>query len=93
MKYLIPHSPERFAAVESWNPAQAAMTKQIIGMSGRNEVCSVCGDAPATDYKVINIQFSPSVGASIRLCDDCKQIRAATQNEKYAKLQGDPSSN
>jgi hypothetical protein len=87
MDYLKPHTNEWFKAVNSINPAQAAMTKQIIGHAGKAEVCSVCGDEPASDYKVSGALFSPTIGATIRLCDDCRSIRQMTEGESYAPLE------
>lgn len=86
MNYLTPHTEEWFNAVKSINPAQAAMAKQIIGLAGKAEVCSVCCDEPASDYKINGLQFSPTIGATIRLCDDCRMIRSTTEGESYAAL-------
>ena len=65
---------------------QAAMTKQIIELAGKPEVCSICGDYPTTDYKVVGVSFRPGVDATIRLCDDCRDIRTETQDESYEPL-------
>ena len=62
------------------------MTKTIIEAAGSNEVCSVCGDLPAADYKVIGVNFSEQIGASIRLCDDCREIRRDGYAESYIKF-------
>ena len=86
MEYLTPHTAEWFAALEACNPAQAAMTKQIIGLAGREDACSACGDDPASDYKVEGVQFNPKIGATIRLCDDCRKIRTSVQGEKLVKI-------
>jgi hypothetical protein len=86
MTYLTPHTNEWFIALESFDGKQAAMTKQILGLAGRNDVCSVCGDEPASNYKVADRQFSPTVGATIRLCDDCREIRSSSMSESYIKL-------
>ena len=86
MTYLTPHTAEWFSALESSNPNQAAMTRQIISSAGRSDVCSVCGDTPATDYKVVGAQFSTAIGASIRLCDDCREIRRSSMVESYIKI-------
>lgn len=79
MKYLTPHTPEWFSALDSCNRAQAAATKQILTMAGRDDVCSVCGDDPASDYKVVGVKFSTDIGATIRLCDDCRTIRSNSE--------------
>jgi hypothetical protein len=86
MTYVIPHTSEWFKALEALNPAQAAMTKQLIDLAGKAEVCSACGDFPTTDYKVVGVSFAPGVDATIRLCDDCRDIRTETQGESYEPL-------
>ena len=86
MNYLRPHTAEWFSALESCDSTQAAFTKQIIDLAGRTDVCSVCGDAPASDYKVVGAQFSPLIGATIRLCDDCREIRRTTNGESFVKF-------
>jgi len=35
MTYITPHSPEWFKALEALNPMQAALTKQIIELAGK----------------------------------------------------------
>ena len=72
---LKPHSPEWFAALEAFNPQQAAQTRQIIKMANSQEVCSICGDDPAKDYKLDAPGLPANAVATIRLCDDCRSIR------------------
>ncbi len=86
MTYLTPHTPEWFKALESINPMQAAMTKQIIELAGKPEACSLCGDYPTADYKVVGVRFGSNTDATIRLCDDCRDIRGETQDESYEAL-------
>ena len=75
MKYMTPHTDEWFTSYGAVDPAKVAFTKQIIGLAGRDDVCSVCGDHPASDYKVVGVKFNPDIGATIRLCDGCRDIR------------------
>lgn len=82
--YYKPHSPEWFEALAAFNPMQAAMTKQMIAMSGRDDVCSVCGDDPAIDYKLNGSLPEKAVG-TLRLCDDCHEIRGMA-GEQFVKL-------
>ena len=84
--YPRPHSPEWFRALDASNPTQAAHTRQIIASAGRDDVCSVCGDDPAEDYKVIGSSFSAKAVASIRLCGDCREIRIEMHGEQFAPL-------
>lgn len=71
-KRLIPHTDEWFAWLKSRSPKQAALTRSIVTAAGKSEVCSVCGDEDAPVYCSTS---DPS--ATIRLCDDCRRIRAA----------------
>src|SRR5580658_6589345 len=86
MNYLTPHTDEWFNTLESCDSSQATITRQVVLLAGRSDVCSVCGDSPASDYKIIGQHFSPEIGATIRLCHDCKEIRRVTQVESYTKL-------
>ena len=86
MTYFTPHTPEWFKALEALNPMQAEMIKTIIELAGKSEVCCVCGDYPAADYKVVGVTFGPSTEATIRLCNDCRDIRRETQGESYEPL-------
>lgn len=74
--YLMPHSPEWFAALKEWNPYQAEITSTVIKLAGKVDVCSICGDEPASVYKLND--GPPPLGsvATLRLCEDCLQIRA-----------------
>jgi hypothetical protein len=86
MNYFRPHTAEWFEALRSFDPTQAEMTKQIVELAGSVDVCSVCGDKPATDYKVIGRPFDPSTGATMRLCDDCREIQRSIHGESYIKF-------
>ena len=83
--HLTPHMPEWFAALDSWDPPQALMTRKIIELTGRTDVCSVCGDDPARDYR-LEEGHRPAGGVdTLRLCDDCVRIRRAS-GEPFAAL-------
>jgi hypothetical protein len=73
--YLTPHSPEWFAALEAFNPFQAVHTTAMIQMAKSVEICSVCGDDPASDYKLVHPTPPDDAVATIRLCVDCRMIR------------------
>jgi hypothetical protein len=73
--FLKPHSPEWFTALESFNPAQAAHTRKIIELAKDDQVCSVCGDDPAKDYKLDMPSLPSTAVATLRLCDDCAKLR------------------
>lgn len=72
---LVPHTDEWFAALDRWNPAQAKMTRMALQIAGRPDVCSICGDDPARDYR-LDEEYRPPGGVdTLRLCDDCLRIR------------------
>lgn len=82
---LRPHTPEWFEALAVWNPVQAACTRRVIETLGTSDVCSICGDAPATDYRLEGGHRPPAGVDTLRLCDDCVRIRRAG-GEPYVEL-------
>jgi hypothetical protein len=61
--------------MDQWDPVKAAMTRFVVGKAGRDDVCSVCGDDPASDYR-LEKALRPAGGPdTLRLCDDCVGIR------------------
>ena len=81
--FLKPHSKEWFEELEKQNPSQAAQTRQLISMAGSEEVCSVCGDDEANDYKLEGAQATPGTAITLRLCDDCLGIRKTMHGEDF----------
>jgi len=73
--YLRPHTPEWFAALEVWDPAMAAMIREAIELAGGPDACSVCADDPARVYRLESGQRPPGGVDTLRLCDDCLEIR------------------
>jgi hypothetical protein len=73
--HLIPHTPEWFEVLEQWDPPQAMITHKVIEMTGRPDVCSICGDDPASDYYLAEEHRSAGGVDTFRLCNDCAQIR------------------
>jgi hypothetical protein len=84
-----PHTAEWFAALSVWDPTQAAMTRQIIAMAGGSEVCSVCGDDPAHDYRLPTLYRAAGGVDTLRLCDDCLGIRRGL-GEPFEPFAGGP---
>jgi hypothetical protein len=78
-----PHSPEWFAALEAFNPQQAAHTQQIVKLAGSSDVCSVCGDDPASAYKLTAPNMPAKAVGTIKLCADCLKLRSAA-GESFA---------
>lgn len=86
--HLTPHTDEWFTAMEQWDPPKAMMTRKVIEMAGRSDVCSVCGDDPASDYYLAG-EHRPTAGPdTLRLCDDCVLIRRAS-GEPFLPLSED----
>jgi len=81
--YPRPHSPEWFDALEAYNPLQAAHTKFIITLAGRDDVCSICGDHPCSDHQLINDDVDPISVPTFRLCADCREIRDIIFDETF----------
>lgn len=73
--HLTPHTPEWFTALEQWDPPKAMMTRKVIELAGRMDVCSICGDDPAKDYRLEANHRPPGGVDTLRLCDDCVAIR------------------
>jgi hypothetical protein len=86
MNYLIPHSQEWFSALAVCYQDRAIATRQILKLTGRTDVCSICGEAPATDYKVMNRSFTEDTGATARLCEYCRAIRQHLYNDCLVQL-------
>jgi hypothetical protein len=83
---LTPHTSEWFAALAAWNPHQAAHTRSILQQSGSNSVCSVCGDEPVRDYRLVGPGIPDGAICTLRLCNDCWRIRANMHAEPLALL-------
>lgn len=80
---LIPHSPEWFLALEQYNPVQAAHTRSIIKQAASRDVCSICGDAPVKDYRLVGHAIQEGAVTTLRLCSDCWGIRRAMYTESF----------
>lgn len=82
---LVPHSEAWFSALAHWRPAQAMMTRSVVAGAGRADICSVCGDRPAADYRLEEDQRPVAGIDTLRLCDDCLNIRRGV-GEDFAPL-------
>lgn len=81
--YLKPHSKEWFEALEKQNSTQAEQTKQIISLANSEDVCSICGDDKVKDYKLESSQATSGMIITLRLCDDCLNIRKNSRGEHF----------
>ncbi|MBB5064913.1 hypothetical protein HDF15_003275 [Granulicella mallensis] len=76
--HLTPHTPEWFEALQVWDPPQAAMVQAVIVRTCSLDVCSICGDSPASDHYLPQ-PFRPAGGVdTFRLCKDCVRIRRSS---------------
>jgi|GEM_PF-3086684 len=83
---LKPHSQEWFKILEKTNPAQAAQTRRMISLAGRDDVCSICGDEEAVGYELASEPTPSTMASTIMLCNDCLEIRNKMHNEKFIPL-------
>jgi hypothetical protein len=81
--YLKPHNAEWFKALETVNPRQAAHTRHILSLAGSDAVCPICGDESNSDYKLVNQEAVHRPVSTMRLCDDCLNIRCAMHTENF----------
>lgn len=81
--YLKPHTAEWFKVLETVNPRQAAHTKHILSLAGSDAVCSICGDESNRDYKLVNDEAAHNPASTMRLCDDCLDVRRTMHSEKF----------
>jgi hypothetical protein len=72
---LVPHTPAWFASMEVWDPVKAAQTRYVIDNARRDDICSICGDDPASDYRLQKTFRPPGGPDTLRLCEDCVEIR------------------
>jgi hypothetical protein len=86
MKHLNPHSKEWFAALADYDPQQAAQTKKTVKAAGSADVCSLCGDRPASDYEVADKWFDADTPVTFRLCEDCLSTLATNEGERLVPL-------
>jgi len=82
---LRPHTEEWFAVLSRQNPQQAGMVRTMLKVAGSSEVCTFCGDDPASDYRLIEAD-APDTVRTVKLCDDCKKIRKDLHGETFVPL-------
>ena len=90
--YLIPHSPEWFAALDEFDSSQAALTRQVLKQAGRLDVCSNCGSRDAVDYKVTPRDRTVHSASTLRLCEICRDLRASVLRETHVPFRFNPMS-
>lgn len=81
MEEIEPHTAYWWSVIDRVEPQLAALSRHAVGSEGRIDVCSSCGDQPATSYRVVNgAETMPGV-PSLRLCDECVEIRRGMGNK------------
>ncbi|MBS0155117.1 MAG: hypothetical protein JSS38_11015 [Nitrospira sp.] len=83
----VPHTPEWFIEYEIEEPDRAALTRIVLSSVGREDVCSICGDDPAADYRMAGFILPGILTCTLRLCEDCLKIRTMQFDEMYVPLQ------
>ena len=80
MEQIDPHSDHWYSIVDRVEPHLAALSRHAVEAEGGANVCSSCGDEPALDYRLVNgAETMPGV-PSLRLCEDCIDIRRGMGN-------------
>lgn len=75
MERVKPHSELWFSIVDRVEPNLGALARIVIEAKQSKEICSSCGDEPATDYRIANSAEAMPGVPSLRLCEECHSIR------------------
>lgn len=88
MEEIEPHTQYWWSVIDRVEPRLAALSRHAVSSEGRTDVCTSCGDHPAYPYRVVNgAETMPGV-PSLRLCDDCIEIRRGMGNVLMPFLSG-----
>lgn len=75
MEEIEPHTPYWWSVIDRVEPQLAALSRHAVASEGSTDVCSSCGDQPVASYRMVNgAETMPGV-PSLRLCEDCIEIR------------------
>lgn len=83
MERVVPHSELWFLIVDRVEPRLGAIARHSIRSASSTEVCSSCSD-PAHDYRLANGADAMPGVPSLRLCDDCVEIRRGFGEDLHA---------
>ena len=83
----VPHTPEWFREFELEEPIKTALTRTLLSVMGRDDVCGICGDDPAADYRRAGPILPGILTCTLRLCDDCVRLRKEHHYELYVPFQ------
>lgn len=80
------NSQEWMNQLEILVPHQAIITEIIVERAQRQDICSICGDSESSEYRPLDHKK----GVTLRLCEDCKEIRFRRFGEKWTPLGRSP---
>jgi hypothetical protein len=80
MEEIAPHTPYWWWVIDKVEPQLAALSRLAVALEGNTEVCTSCGDHPASLYRLVNGADTMPGVPSLRLCDDCIDIRRGMGN-------------
>jgi len=83
---LTPHTAEWFDALRMFNPRQAEITARLIQLTGRSDICSICGDIRSASFSLTAAEASGGGVGTIRLCDGCRRIRETAYGETFEAM-------
>ena len=86
MEQIEPHCAYWYSIVDRVEPNLAALSRSAVAAEGSTEVCSSCGDQPTTAYRMVNGAQAMLGVPSLRLCEDCVEIRRGMGNELMSFL-------
>lgn len=88
MEEIEPHTTYWWSVIDRVEPELAALSRHAVASEGSADVCTSCGDQPASSYRLVNgAETMPGV-PSLRLCDDCIEIRRGMGNVLVPFLSG-----
>ena len=68
------HSAEWLADLRMNDPEQAQHTAKLLEKAASIEVCSFCGDHPATDYRMAQPNVHLGI-STFKICKECLNLR------------------
>lgn len=80
MEQIEPHSAYWYSIIDRVEPRLAALSRIVVDAEGSVDVCSSCGDQPARPYRLANSAETMPGVPSLRLCDECVEIRRDMNN-------------
>lgn len=76
---LEPHQSAWLAAAQRADPAFAAMVRYTLHCEGHADICTICGDVPLGDFRVIEALVTPRGVPTLRLCGGCFAVQSVAE--------------